>query len=117
MSKLDHAAKRLAIAIEQGWTNINPTGEQPVGFDPDLVRQGEHAVNCVRALPDYFNDLNAVARLEKTLSREQRRAYLLELAKPATMPQEIYYDEAFEHVTADACRRAEAYGRVKGLWK
>lgn len=78
---------------------------------------------------DLFNDLNAMHEAEKTLTAEERRqfAMMLNTIHPTA---DIFYPDAttrswasdlcaevFELVSATAAQRAEAFGRVKGLWE
>lgn len=55
-----------------GWTGINETGGCPVGFDPQLVEAGQHAVNCVQRVPPFTTSLDAVQMAFKTLTEEQQ---------------------------------------------
>jgi hypothetical protein len=57
--------KRIAIAEACGWTCINATGLEPVGFDPSI--KNRPAVEAMQRVPDYFNDLNAMHEAEKIL--------------------------------------------------
>ena len=64
-------------------------------------------------LPDYLNDLNAMHRVENTLSVEQKYKYvciLREMTAGITMPE---YGCTF--TTAE--QRAEAFLRTLGLWR
>lgn len=62
-----------------------------------------------RALPDYFNDLNAIHELEKVLNSEQESDYWEHLM------------QAHEYIQpwagcATAAQRAEALGKTLNLW-
>lgn len=62
-----------------------------------------------RSLPDYFNDLNAVHEIEKTLNSAQEAAYWEHLM------------QAHEYIQpwagcATAAQRVEAFGRTLYLW-
>lgn len=63
-----------------------------------------------RALPDFFNDLDAVHELEKALTYEQQCFYCdilkMVVGGPAYMPA----------VRASAAQRCEALGKTLNLW-
>lgn len=101
-----------AIAKEQGWKHspIHNTW-----YPPWL-----HPMSNVLAhtLPNYYNDLNAMHEVEKTLTDEEYQDLFENLYLAAcrtTGPEDTYkYKRAW--VSATAAQRAEAYLKVKGLW-
>lgn len=106
--------KHIKIAEACRWTRINESGGCPIGFDPQLVRAGQHAVNCVQRLPNYFHDLNAMHEAEKMLDAGQWDDYQQHLREQVRGKGAHPRDISSSH--ASATQRAEAFGRVKGLW-
>ena len=106
-------AQQLAIAEACGWKKYDNPHENdwhrysaPIGTSPFL---GRHA------LPDYFNDLNAMHEAEKMLTEEQRIAY-----------SDCTYDIALKAqketgkwrwISLTAAQRAEAFLRTLGKWE
>jgi hypothetical protein len=63
-------------------------------------------------VPEYTSDLNAMHEAEKTLTREERRQWELEIANMFSGPGQSWFDVC--HMSAD--KRAELFLRTKGLW-
>lgn len=107
--------QRIKIAEACGWTDIKPTGnflQTPCGSDPDPDEGWG-------SLPDYLNDLNAMHEVEKTLSDEQWREYIVKLARviagakrneKVSVPTSIL-------ISAIAAQRSEAFLRTLNLWE
>lgn len=116
-------AQRIAIAEACGWKGIHmrnssgarsETGQTPWGIGPN----GEWAVigkqdTKYAPLPNYPADLNAMHEAESKLQEPERTHYL-----------NLLYDEhryradsEWAQVHATAAQRAEAWLRVKGLYK
>lgn len=74
----------------------------------DDYRQGDTS-----GLPDYANDLNAMHEAEKTLTVEEYSGWACLL----TQVRNGSCDECCRCRSATARQRAEAFLRVKGLWK
>ena len=81
----------------------------------------------VKALADYFNDLNAMHELEKVLTDKQARTYaytLYDLANGFQFDGDPWTPDIFEAsmdgvagmVRTTAAQRAEAIGLTLGLW-
>lgn len=94
--------QRIKIAEACGWKNcfLDAT-KTPFGREPNSP--------YVRMLPDYLSDLNAMHEAEKVLDASQRNRYAAELGRS--------YDGSFQHVTATASQRAEAFLRTLGKWE
>jgi hypothetical protein len=94
----------MAVAQACGWINcrVEFAGGKPSGRHlPDGL---EHE------LPDYVHDLNAMNEAEKGLTVNEQRLYVYgELIQICGNHRLAYL--------ADARVRAEAFLRVKGLWK
>lgn len=95
--------KRIKIAEACGWKSqtIGPSWHQ-----------------SETKMPDYFNDLNAMHEAEKVLSNEQWADYIMAFGK--IFAQDVsthYWSLARSLIRATAAQRAEAFGRVKGLWE
>lgn len=73
--------------------------------------------------PDYLSDLNAMHEAEKTLTHEQQDQFIQELYRGLIAPAEAEYgtiplgSRIWIYLHATAAQRAEAFLRVKGLWK
>jgi hypothetical protein len=75
-----------------------------------------------RALPDYFNDLNAVHDLRAKLTDRQREVFSHYLAY-SELPDEGYIGyielppiDAFDVINSPADVQAEALGKTLNLW-
>ena len=69
----------------------------------------KHGVKC--SYTDYFNNLNAVHKLEKVLTKPQQNKFILEL-DVIIRGDGDYFDIAH----ANAAQRAEALGLTLNLW-
>jgi hypothetical protein len=97
----------IAIAEACGWKKVIREGSGHAGYEDDLW--GDKPGVAVRCpIPDYCHDLNAMHEAEKMLSPYQQDDYWNELAGLLHQPQMVH---------ASARQRAEAFLRVKGLWK
>jgi len=70
-------------------------------------------------VPDYLNDLNAMHDVEVDLrpwQHERFRDMLADLVSGQNVARE-YYHTLRHYVSAPAAMRAEAYLRIKSLWK
>ena len=96
----------IAIAEAAGWTDVKhrriwdgSTGKVTEGL---MGKYGD----TVFVVPSYTTDLNAIHEVEKTFSAEEWYSY--DSLIPLRDPQKIH---------ATARQRAEAFLRVKGVWK
>ncbi len=107
-------AQNIAIAEACGWTAIHadkdgtPWGQDPVNKMP-----------CV-TLPDYLNDLNAIAQAKKIPSRRQRDTYAVFLGD-ITGGRQIDWGSTKINATteilfATAAQECEAFLHVLNLW-
>ena len=71
------------------------------------------------ALPDYFNDLNAMHEAEAILNVEQGEDFVAQLANAAQMKRTraTINSDYFIVAHATAAQRAEAFLRTLGLWQ
>lgn len=118
-------AQRVAIAQTRGWKfskneygawfvtrpdgamkSIPGTPEQAISpdFGPDILKPF--------GLPDYLNDLNAMAEARKTLTPEEQEDFLKWLGYCG----ENDTSEVFGCVDASAAQQAAAYLKAKNLW-
>jgi hypothetical protein len=104
--------KRIKLAEAAGWIEISDW--KAAGIN------GKHPTEpWVEVIPDYFNDLNAVHELEKSLSDGQYDIFEQELARVAGF---ICHDEwpvpsgLRKVISATAAQRAEALGLTLNLW-
>jgi len=104
-------AQLIAIAEACGWTDIHyaPEGDLRPSPKPWGKPTG---ISYSSPLPDYLNDLNAMAQAEQTLVGAQRWHYADLLAAQGDSDASGYYRAA----TATAAQRAEAFLRTIGKW-
>lgn len=104
----------IAIAEACGWTDIR-TERHPASADllwtVGSLGAGTHGI--LKPIPDYYHDLNAMHEAENTLKGEWTIGeYIKQLAFVCSVTPN-YAGVA----VATAAQRAEAFLRVKGLWK
>ena len=74
------------------------------------------------AIPDYLNDLNAMAEAEKVLTGTPLHNYGMFLAEVVwdetytSRDYQINFDEATDLISANAAQRAEAFLRCLNIW-
>jgi hypothetical protein len=121
-----------AIAASVGWTKVEQMGPVVVGSRVDEMQQ-RHLVYEPRLLaswqtpdgkdwrmhiPNYYNDLNAMHEVEKTLTGREQFVYMIDLKTVVyanSLNNNMSVEFQLHHATA--AQRAEAYLKVKGLWK
>ena len=73
-----------------------------------------------RALPDYFNDLNAIHEFEKRITYHQSHAYMQNLHETMSPGSKIGHVQLtcdmFAFVSLSAEKKAEALGKTLNLW-
>jgi len=101
--------KRIVIAEACGWHNIrvNPTSATRFAGN----KEANPLDGALFAIPDYFNDLNAMHEAEKALTDEQRTEYDRKLGFTRTPHGWLGPNSA---VSATAAQRAEAFVRTIG---
>jgi hypothetical protein len=112
--------KLIKFAEHQGWTF--DTCEE-YWFHPDTeMRRRLRLISGV--LPDYQNDLNIIAEIEKGLSEEQwvkYMSYLFVICCPEHPERvtwgKVDWSDLFLIKQATAQQRRDALGRVFGLWE
>jgi hypothetical protein len=108
-------AQRIAIAEACGWTECvfiealcDCRGLPPEGYKGDTVYHD--SPDCW--LPDYLNDLNAMADARKSLTSDQQEEFIYQLSLiccPIT-------GETWEMVDSSAGQQAETLLKTLGLW-
>jgi hypothetical protein len=76
-----------------------------------------HRIVWENSLPDYPNDLNAIAVAESTLTHDQWRIYLGFLMGERTIPKLASMEEFHKAWNSTSAQRAEAFLRTIGKWK
>lgn len=113
-------AQRVAIAEACGWREAFP----PKGKPHELTKRGgillpyhwvqEGTGDRLYNLPDYLNDLNAMAAAEKILNWDEQTS--TELFNYRCWLTKICGKDRDLTMFASAAQRAEAFLRVKRLW-
>lgn len=115
--------KRIKIAKSVGWKTPNPkhyrmsaTPVRPTWMHSAEWDGKKHsATSTPRIIPNYFDDLNEVSKLRKTLNQDERAEFVRELQiGESSYPEDEWL---FAAIDASADKQAEAYGVAKGLWK
>jgi len=112
---------RIAIAESVGWTRIpgiSPLDNKtPIDIwkNPKSKLQGSPP-------PNYCHDLNAMREAIQSMTGKERKAFVNVLWCVVNPDLATKWDEASllafsDYINATAHQRAEAYLRVKGLWK
>ena len=96
----------IAIAEHFGWHGIREHT-----FEPHHLIGMQGPLREFMPIPDYLNDLNAMAEAERVLTPEQRKQYA-ELLLPMMGEPEWSYNDVF----ATATQRAEAFLRTLSKW-
>lgn len=127
-------AQRIAIAEACGWkfcqarasikdsvwiSGINPNPDVVVSrFDAATGAPKELSkTNGFETLPNYLNDLNAMARAEETLNHDQWESYEPLLADIVFASRDFTQPWVGSISHATAIERAEAFLRTLNLWK
>jgi hypothetical protein len=98
--------QRIAIAEACGWTEISERCMW--GLPKGAFDTGKE--DCLKHLPDYLNDLNAMHEAEKVLAAEQRRSYV-------NCIYNLPVSECESNTFATAAQRAKAFLRAIGKWE
>ena len=111
---MTHEKQRIAIAKACGWKDIKHCTklcslyDKLVGINPDITRKGYDAF----MVPDYLNDLNACARMERTLmdyDYVKFKDYLQTITIREMIPLLL--------ISAPAHMRCEAFLKTLGKWE
>lgn len=121
--------KQIKLAEAAGWKWNAECDLAGTAF-PECWSHDEYGmVFYAYALPNYFNDLNAIHELEKVLTAAQRWEFVLRLIAGQENSNYTINDwERFKHaqfkapgtfpaVFATAAQRCEALGLTLNLWK
>ncbi len=103
--------QRIRIAEACGWKKCGPS------FESDNLWhiKGKGFV-LEKDMPDYLNDLNAIAPLEAGLTDNDWRIYLGFIMGARIIPRLASMDEFHAAWKATAAQRAEAFLRCIGKW-
>lgn len=110
-------AQRIAIAKACGWVNVEMYQPPPnYDFHPPyeakaFPRGMKHPVMIWNELPNYLNDLNAMAEAEKTFKDD---AVLWH--RYASLLDKDYVNQPYT-IGATAAQRAEAFLKTIGKWQ
>jgi hypothetical protein len=137
--KLTQEQKRVKIAEAHGWKFGTYSADGPCGqgwLKPGETRKSAKSLgDCIawsaRELPDYFNDLDATAKIRKTLTGESKLAFIARLndvmrASGIKCSLRDMTEVAscspicgmvFDYVDAAAELQAEAFGLTLSLWE
>ena len=107
--------QRIAIAEACGWKTSTETVEHTDGYQWTETRKFWLSPTQKKdALPDYFNDLNAIHEAVKSLPQNLKPRYFAYLCTVASGAISLNgYSEATE---ATAAQRAEAFLKTLNLW-
>lgn len=111
-------AQRIAIAEACGYTLIRQSTAWEVSDPPEdpICLCGEHQVfggERTEQIPDYLNDLNAMAEAEKALTDDQ----LADMAEALGVDADDAPADSWRLLLrATAAQRAEAMLKTLGLW-
>lgn len=121
--------RRKAIAEACGWTDVRMSNPWELTDPPDdkIVLCGK-LDSYLAAVPNYLEDLNAIAKAETILSLYEQHQYGETLARIMQTPDNSYSEILqrkflpggwgyFLLATMTAAERAEAFLRIKGMWK
>lgn len=108
LSEITPEQKRIAIAEACGWDGIYVSGNGTiVGWMAPLPKGKEIHGRGAEEIPDYLNDLNAMASAEKTVAYEIQPLLLRELKREVMNYSEGVSD--WDVYTATAAQRADAF--------
>jgi hypothetical protein len=113
MNEITQDEKRIRIAKACGWIEVQPdcTGYRLINGN-----------KWYDAVPDYFNDLNAIAAARKSLTPDQRERFAQMLANQLwiscgnSKSISLTYHGVFQLIDATAAQHAEAFGKAMSLW-
>jgi hypothetical protein len=110
--------KQIKLAEAAGWKRARSGLQAKSDMEPKAwLPPGKGYRDVVNKCPNYFGDLNAVAKLEAVLTKEQMEEYGRQLVL-AVNPAMKYLAYAFALVArTTTAQRAEAIGITLGLWK
>lgn len=103
--------EEINIAIAEWSGEIVPEIQRPDSLWPDEKIARAYNRHC---LPDYYRDLNAVAKAELSLLFSRRKAYR-RILRECIIPGKLVAEDEICHATAP--QRCEAILRMLGLWK
>jgi hypothetical protein len=105
--------KRIKVADACGWTSIqqgnNAQGARLLGASPANKDRTSYDGLILHELPDYANDLNAMAEAEEVLTDEQHYDFTALMVK-------TYGGKNRSIISATAAQRFDAFGKTLNLW-
>lgn len=116
--ELNQEEKRAKIAEALGFTDIRiKESEADDNYGEQYLAGRKSKCGAHHAIPDYFNDLNAIAQAETQAPQEYAailRVIVAEAHHIKADDADCLSDNAF--VKATAAQPAEAFGRTLNLW-
>lgn len=103
--------QRIAIAESVGWSDISQ--RMKWGVPPNVEDDGTE--DCLKVIPNYLDDLNAMHKAEKSLTAVQFGVCYIEHLKTAMGESEYSIEHSI--VRATAAQRAAAYLKTIGKWE
>ena len=113
ITELSKPEKRILIAEARGWRYLGSTCLKDNAWTNWTTPDGWTGKRVVPNYPESDDAMRDVLNVLQT--RDQQRKYMHLLARPATHPQEIYYDEAFDLFNATPEQKADALILTLGL--
>ena len=116
LARMNKEQQRIAIAKACGWTEISP--RMTWGLPPNVEDDGTE--NCLKQIPDYLNDLNAMREAEQTLWEKDwtsRHDFVDKLARIMSPTHGYHQQSGLDLLDATAAQRAEAFLRTLNLWQ
>jgi len=122
---MNEQAQRIAIAKASGWTQPGADSwRSPAGDEYQVMHGWQTYKDGSDILPDYLNDLNAMADAEKFLPPDAWKLYIGAIIdglvdKTITPSNESHNSYVPIHLVVGATSRmrAAAFLRTLGLWK
>lgn len=119
---------RIKVNVACGWT-LHPFTCVGVNYVALRSPGGAHVADVYPQFvsdlwkyhsPDVYNSLDACAEFERTLAREERKKYIIQLimvvGPAAKRDSPTDWENGWYEITAIAPQRCEAFLRVKDLW-
>jgi len=97
----------IAIVKKLGWKHFGCTG---CACNPCVCNEWLNLDLNVVKIPNFYGDLNECAKIENTLTQEERQRYVSILGQSHGLV--LWF-----HITATAPLRCRAFLEVFGLWK
>lgn len=110
--------QRIAVAKECGYKKVDSYRPYICWVRPNLQEFDESELLDVSQLPDYPNDLNAMAGAEKVLTPDEQEKYSEILSGYLPTCSDMHHDSTlFPIIHMTSQQRCEAFLRTRGKWK